>query len=63
MHGNRRTGDGRSMRRTILTGLVGALFAGAYFLLLRRPVMTWGATPAEASGRLPGDELIARIHD
>ena len=32
--------------------------AGTYFLLLRRPVMTCGATPAEASGRLPGDELL-----
>lgn len=46
------------MRRAILTGAVGALLAGTYFLLLRRPVMTWGATPAEASGRLPGDELL-----
>ena len=43
------------MRRTIV---LGALVAGTYFLLLRRPVMTWGATPAEASGRLPGDELL-----
>ena len=43
------------MRRTIV---VGALLASTYFLLLRRPVMTWGATPADASGRLPGDELL-----
>jgi len=46
------------MRRSIGTCVVGALLAGTYFLLLRRPVMTWGATPTEASGRLPGDELL-----
>ena len=46
------------MRRTIVTGVVGGILAGTYFLLLRRPVMTWGATPAEARGRLPGDELL-----
>jgi hypothetical protein len=51
-------GDGSSMRRTILSGVVGALIAGTYFLLLRRPVMTWGARPDEARGRLPGDELL-----
>jgi hypothetical protein len=51
-------GDGSSMRRTILTGVVGALIAGTYFLFLRRPVMTWGARPDEAGGRLPGDELL-----
>jgi len=26
--------------------------------LLRRPVLTWGATEAEADSRLPGDELL-----
>ena len=46
------------MRRTILTSVIGALVAGTYFLLLRRPILTWGATPAEASARLPGDELL-----
>ena len=36
-----------------------ALFAGAiYWRWLRRPVLTWGATAAEAAGRLPGDELL-----
>ena len=29
-----------------------------YLRVLRRPVMTWGATDAEADGRLPGDELL-----
>ncbi|MFZ0972341.1 MAG: SRPBCC family protein [Solirubrobacteraceae bacterium] len=35
------------------------LFAGAiYWRCLRGPVLTWGATAAEADGRLPGDELL-----
>jgi hypothetical protein len=25
---------------------------------LRRPILTWGATEAEAAARLPGDELL-----
>jgi hypothetical protein len=29
-----------------------------YGTLLRRPVLTWGATAAEADSRLPGDELL-----
>jgi len=29
-----------------------------YWRLLRRPILTWGATAAEASARLPGDELL-----
>jgi hypothetical protein len=36
----------------------GAAAATAYFRLLRRPVLTWGATEAEAGSRLPGDELL-----
>jgi hypothetical protein len=30
----------------------------ALYPVLRRPVLTWGATPEEASCRLPGDELL-----
>jgi hypothetical protein len=37
--------------------LVGVSFL-AYFLVLRRHVLTWGATEAEADGQLPGDELL-----
>ncbi|HXR29202.1 MAG TPA: SRPBCC family protein [Solirubrobacteraceae bacterium] len=37
-----------------------ALFAAAYAALLRRPVLTWGATAAEADAPLPGDELLAQ---
>jgi hypothetical protein len=29
-----------------------------YRLLLRRPILNWGATDAEADARLPGDELL-----
>ena len=29
-----------------------------YQLLLRRPILNWGATDAEAHARLPGDELL-----
>ena len=27
-------------------------------MLLRRPILTWGATEVEAASRLPGDELL-----
>jgi hypothetical protein len=30
-----------------------------YWALLRRPILTWGATAAEAAARLPGDDLLA----
>jgi hypothetical protein len=35
-----------------------ALTALLYRALLRGPVLRWGATEAEADGRLPGDELL-----
>jgi hypothetical protein len=35
-----------------------AALAAAYFSFLRRPIMTWGTRPEEASARLPGDELL-----
>lgn len=35
-----------------------AVGLGAYYGLLRRTVLTWGATVAEATSRLPGDELL-----
>jgi hypothetical protein len=34
------------------------LAAVAYWGLLRRPILNWGATEAEAAARLPGDELL-----
>ncbi|MDX6505828.1 MAG: hypothetical protein QOG06_472 [Gaiellaceae bacterium] len=36
--------------------LIAAL--GALYPLLRRPILTWGATSEEAAARLPGDELL-----
>jgi hypothetical protein len=35
-----------------------AVAAMLYRLLLRRPILNWGATDAEANARLPGDELL-----
>jgi hypothetical protein len=43
--------------RTVVLGVAGVLGA-LYEPLLRRPVLTWGATTAEATARLPGDELL-----
>jgi hypothetical protein len=43
--------------RTVVLGVAGVLGA-LYEPLLRRPVLTWGATDAEATARLPGDELL-----
>jgi hypothetical protein len=43
------------MRRAGLALGVGATL---YWRLLRRPILTWGATEAEATARLPGDELL-----
>src|ERR1700687_6213105 len=36
------------------TGVLGALYGP----LFRRPIVTWGATDAEAVARVPGDELL-----
>src|SRR4051794_37473957 len=36
-----------------------AAVCSLYWRLLRRQVLTWGATESEASSRLPGDELLA----
>jgi hypothetical protein len=42
-----------------LAGAVGLVaLAGVYRKFLRRPILTWGATPAEATARLAGDELL-----
>ena len=45
----------RRLPRLIL-GLVAA--AALYVRVLRRPILTWGATAEEAEARLPGDELL-----
>src|SRR5581483_12050908 len=52
---------GRPSAGMRLDRLVVGLGAGGlalYAARLRNPVLTWGATPTEASARLPGDELL-----
>jgi hypothetical protein len=44
-------------RAGVALGSIGAA-ALLYRVLLRRPVLNWGATDAEADARLPGDELL-----
>jgi hypothetical protein len=46
------------MKRRALIGLAMLVAALLYRARLRRPVLTWGATDAEAAARLPGDELL-----
>jgi hypothetical protein len=43
--------------RRVLSVLCAALAVAGY-LRLRQPILTWGATHAEAAGRLAGDELL-----
>jgi len=43
------------VRSTALAAIVGVL---VYRALLRSRILTWGATDAEATARLPGDELL-----
>ncbi len=49
---------GQNLFVRLRNGVLALVGLAAYFLLLRRPVLTWGATHAEASARLPGDELL-----
>jgi len=44
-------------RRAFLLA-VGVALGSFYFARLRGPILTWGASDAEASSRLPGDELM-----
>jgi hypothetical protein len=45
--------------RTLAAAATGlAVGAVLYRKLLREPILTWGATKAEAAARLPGDELL-----
>jgi hypothetical protein len=43
--------------RRLFVVLAGGLLA-LYYIALRRAILTWGATEAEAEGPLPGDELL-----
>ena len=46
------------MRRLGTVLALAAASSVLYFRLLRRGVLTWGASDTEAQGRLPGDELL-----
>jgi hypothetical protein len=48
------------MRPKTLAGSAAATAASAFLYrrFLRQPILTWGATTAEAAARLPGDELL-----
>jgi hypothetical protein len=48
--------------RTGLSIGVALSMLSAVYPLLRRPILTWGATRDEASSRLPGDELLENAH-
>jgi hypothetical protein len=41
-----------------VASLVAAALGGLYYAVLRRPILTYGATGEEAAARLPGDELL-----
>ena len=43
-------------KSSLILGL--GAFGVAYFALLREPVLTWGASEAEATATLPGDDLL-----
>ena len=45
-------------RQCFTAGALLVALTGAYRRFLRRPILTWGATPEEAANRLPGDELL-----
>lgn len=51
----------KGARARIIGGaaLAAGLVAASYPVFLRRPCLTWGATPEEAAQALPGDDLLA----
>jgi hypothetical protein len=46
------------VRSRIVAVAVAAALAALYKRVLRKSILTWGATDQEASARLPGDELL-----
>jgi len=46
------------MKRALAMLTLATVLGAAYARLLRRPILAWGATDAEARARLPGDELL-----
>jgi hypothetical protein len=44
--------------RTVALAFASAALGVLYHEVMRRPILTWGATEAEAEAELPGDELL-----
>ncbi len=53
-----RAENAQSMRALRITTASIAICAALYFGMLRRRILTWGASEAEATSYLPGDELL-----
>ncbi len=51
-----------SLRRTIVSAALAGTAAGAYGLLIRPRLMSWGATDEEVLGPYPGDDLVPDGH-
>ncbi len=46
------------MRSSRASAVLAAGACALYYTVLRRPILTWGATDQEAASRLPGDDLL-----
>ncbi len=46
------------MRTRVVVGATAAVLIGLYTRVLRKSILSWGATDEETSARLPGDELL-----
>jgi hypothetical protein len=58
LHDSRQGSGTEAARGAALTLVLAVLAAWASRVVLRDRVLTWGATPAEATAALPGDELL-----
>jgi len=50
------------MKRLLLVVLAIASMLGVYFSVVRRWLLTWGATPEETEEPLPGDGIVQAPH-
>ena len=55
---DRPTATGGGWRRRLRLAAAVALLGAAYWTVVRPRLLNWGATPAEAGRRLPGDDLL-----
>ncbi len=46
------------VRTRVVVGATAAVLIGLYTRVLRKSILSWGATDEETSARLPGDELL-----